>query len=87
MAALEEASPLDLLVLDALFVGKSHPTHFGLQDALGLVRALRPRKALLVGMSHEFRHEEHNDMLRRLLAEEGLDVQLARDGMCVPLDL
>ena len=30
-------------------------------------------------------HEETNAELAELMASEGIDVQLARDGMCVPL--
>ena len=45
-----------------------------------------PRRDLQ-GLSHEFDHSETNAELRRLLQEEGLDVQLARDGLQVPLHL
>ena len=52
----------------------------GLEDALALVRSLRPRRTLLVGVSDLFEHHGTNARLRGLLAE-GLDVQ-ARPGAC-----
>ena len=44
-------------------------------------------QALMVGMGEEMEHGATNTRLRRLMAEEGLDVQLARDGQLVPLAL
>lgn len=85
MAMLEKA-PLDLLVLDCL-LETSHPVHFGMEDVLPLVRKLRPRRTLLVGMSDSFEHHETNARLRTLLATEGLDIQLAHDGLHVDMML
>ena len=50
------------------------------------MRRLAPRKALLVGMGHDFEHRAANRVLRRLRAE-GLDIQLARDGELVEVPL
>ena len=38
-------------------------------------------------MGHDWEHSAANERLRRLRAEEGLDVQFARDGQFVPLPL
>lgn len=81
-----ERAPIDLLVVDCLFEC-THATHFGLHDALALIRRLRPRRALLVGMSDQFEHHETNKQLHALQDKEGLDVQLAHDGQYVDLDL
>lgn len=43
------------------------------------------RRTLLVGMGHALEHHATNRRLRRLWREEQLDVQLAFDGMFVPL--
>ena len=43
------------------------------------------RRTLLVGMGHALEHHATNRRLRRLWREERLDVQLAFDGMFVPL--
>ena len=47
-----------------------------------LVRELRPKRTLLVGMSHRFEHYAANEELSLLKAESHgqLDVQLAFDG-------
>jgi len=43
------------------------------------------RRTLLVGMGHALEHHATNRRLRRLWRDERLDVQLAFDGMFVPL--
>jgi phosphoribosyl 1,2-cyclic phosphate phosphodiesterase len=47
---------LDVLVLDALRP-RPHPAHFGLEEALDVIERLRPRRAYLTHMSHEFDHD------------------------------
>jgi phosphoribosyl 1,2-cyclic phosphodiesterase len=78
---------IELLVLDALRMTDPHPVHATAEESIELARRLRPRRCLLVGMSHSMEHASCNRKLRRLWAEEGLDVQLAYDGQCVPLQL
>uniref|UniRef100_A0A7S2WXU7 Metallo-beta-lactamase domain-containing protein n=3 Tax=Chloropicon primus TaxID=1764295 RepID=A0A7S2WXU7_9CHLO len=84
MAQLESYS-IETLILDCLDRGTS-PSHFCLPDTLALVRKLRPQKTLLVGMSCELGlHDEVNEELRELLSTEGLDVQLAHDGLSIKI--
>lgn len=64
---------LRVLVLDALRQ-KSHPSHFGVDEALGVIERLRPQRAYLTHMSHELEHEATN---RRLPS----NVELAYDGL------
>ena len=78
---------IGLLVLDTLAYSGKHPVHATMSESLGLVRRLKPRQTLLVGMSHEMEHHSCNRRLRELLQPEGLDVQLAYDGQFVPLAL
>jgi len=47
---------LDLLVLDALRY-TPHPTHFNLSQALEVIEQLAPRRALLIHIAHEIKHE------------------------------
>ena len=63
------------------------PTHASLEQSIGLARRYRPRRTLCVGMGDELEHEATNTALRRLRRDEGLDVQLAHDGLFVPLAL
>ena len=76
---------IELMVLDALRWDQTHPVHASAFESIDLVRRYRPRRTLLVGMGHTMEHEETNRELRRMLASEGLDVQLAYDGQFVPL--
>ncbi|HET9533540.1 MAG TPA: MBL fold metallo-hydrolase [Blastocatellia bacterium] len=68
---------LDLLVIDALRF-KSHPTHMSLDQALGYIRRLKPRRALLTHISHDIKHAETSEHL-----PEG--VEIAYDGLTVEL--
>ena len=68
---------LDVLVLDCLR-HTTHPTHFSLAEALAVVERVRPRRTLLVHISHELPHEETSARLPP-------GVELAYDGLEVPL--
>ena len=52
--------------------------------ALECVRMLSPRRALCVGMTHDFDQDTVNEELRQWgEANGGLDVQLAHDGLAL----
>ncbi|XP_058197431.1 putative hydrolase C777.06c isoform X2 [Rhododendron vialii] len=78
---------LDLLILDTLRKKGSHNVHFCLPQSLDAVKRLRPKRALLIGMSHEFDHHKDNEFLREWSTREGIPVQLAHDGLRIPVDL
>ncbi|GFY88825.1 metallo-hydrolase/oxidoreductase superfamily protein [Actinidia rufa] len=78
---------LDLLILDTLYKKGSHNTHFCFPQTLEAVQRLCPRRALLIGMTHEFDHHKDNEFLREWSTREGIPVQLAHDGLRVPIDL
>src|SRR5262249_6402161 len=61
------------LALDALRP-RSHPAHFGLDEARDVIAQFRPRQAYLTHMAHEIDHET---VSRRLPP----NVQLAYDGL------
>lgn len=82
MRALRECDT-EVLVVDALLKSRPGYSHFGLQQALALVRELRPKRAFLIGMACEFDHETDDRAIRRELAAEGLDVRLSYDGLCI----
>jgi phosphoribosyl 1,2-cyclic phosphate phosphodiesterase len=64
---------LDTLILDALRY-EPHPTHFSLEQALGVVERLRPRRTFLTHLSHGF---DHGPVEASLPAR----VRLAYDGL------
>lgn len=72
---------IDVLLIDALYVDKYHSTHMNVQDVLREIRAIRPKRTLLTGMSHDLDYERDNAMIAQLGRAEGLDVQMAYDGL------
>ena len=68
---------LDVLVLNALATDP-HPTHLSLSQAVSLIEELRPRRALLVHMSHRVEHTSTNALLPD-------NVQLAYDGQTIEI--
>ena len=72
---------VDDLILDALR-DEPHPMHLTVEQALELVRELRPKRAWFTHIAHELPHAATNERLRRL----GFDnVQLAYDGLRIPV--
>jgi phosphoribosyl 1,2-cyclic phosphate phosphodiesterase len=68
---------LDLWIVDALRP-MSHPSHFGLKDALGWIERLKPKRAILTHMTAELDYET----LKRDLPP---GIEPAYDGMVVEL--
>jgi len=62
-----------ILIIDALRY-KSHPAHFGLNDALDVIERVNPDRAYLTHMSHEFDYET-------LSASLPGGVEMAYDGL------
>ncbi|KAK4399386.1 putative hydrolase [Sesamum angolense] len=78
---------LDLLILDTLYKKGSHNTHFCFPQSLDAVKRICPKRALFVGMTHEFDHHRDNEFLEDWSKREGIPVQLAYDGLRLPIDL
>ncbi|XP_020093153.1 putative hydrolase C777.06c isoform X2 [Ananas comosus] len=57
------AGQLDLLIIDTLYKGGSHNTHLCWNQTLDAVKRICPKRALLIGMTHEFDHHEDNEIL------------------------
>ncbi|HJQ22864.1 MAG TPA: MBL fold metallo-hydrolase [Blastocatellia bacterium] len=68
---------LEVLVIDALRF-KPYPTHMTLDQALGYVERLRPRRALLTHISHDMKHATTSEHLPP-------GVEIAYDGLTVEL--
>ncbi|KAK4529886.1 hypothetical protein CCYA_CCYA02G0743 [Cyanidiococcus yangmingshanensis] len=84
-----------ILVVDALHPGTgTHISHFCEQQALELAIELRPEYTFFTGMTHMWDHERDNERLAAWAAAESrrsgarpLHVELACDGLCVPVNL
>jgi phosphoribosyl 1,2-cyclic phosphate phosphodiesterase len=75
--SLERLRGLDVLILDCLR-HEPHATHLSLDEALDLVRVLRPGRTLLTHLSHRLEHESTR-------AELPPGVDLAYDGLRIAL--
>jgi phosphoribosyl 1,2-cyclic phosphate phosphodiesterase len=67
------------LVLNALWWGDPHPTHFNVEEALDAARAVGAERTFLVHMTHRVRHAELERALPRA-------VRPAYDGLTVDVD-
>lgn len=72
-ASLELLRGVETLVLGALR-HRPHPTHMTIEQALGVVAALRPRRTYLTHLAHDLDHETTNAALPA-------GVELAYDGL------
>jgi riboflavin kinase/FMN adenylyltransferase len=80
---------LDDLIVDALR-DNPHPMHQTVDQALALVRKLKPKRAWFTHIAHDLGHAETNERLRRLgypniqLAYDGLQLEIATDSPSAP---
>ncbi|KAJ2001813.1 hypothetical protein H4R26_003925 [Coemansia thaxteri] len=85
----DETRPLiegtNLLIIDAVKWYTYH-SHFSYWDALAEVRNFRPERAIFTGFCHEIEHSEMEVQGKKILAEEGLVVDPAYDGMVISFD-
>lgn len=75
--SMEKLRNLDVLIIDCLR-RESHSTHFSLEEALAVTEELAPRRTLFTHISHDLEYGEVNASLPA-------SVELAYDGMIVPL--
>lgn len=75
--SMERLRGLDWLILDAVRY-TPHPSHFHLEAALGVLADLKPCRAALTHLSHDYDHESVNRTLPS-------GVELAYDGMKLQL--
>jgi phosphoribosyl 1,2-cyclic phosphate phosphodiesterase len=76
--SMEQLRGLDVLLLDALRP-RGHATHFSLEQAIDVAKALSPRQTYFTHMSHELEHEATNASLPAgmALAYDGLRIELS----------
>jgi phosphoribosyl 1,2-cyclic phosphate phosphodiesterase len=77
--AVEELRDVDVLVLNALWFGKTHATHLNIEEAIEAARAVGARATYLTHLTHRVTHAE---LLERLPA----GVFPAFDGLTVEMD-
>jgi phosphoribosyl 1,2-cyclic phosphate phosphodiesterase len=69
---------LKLLILGVLRF-RPHPTHFNLDQGLGIINLLKPERCLLTHLAHDFQHQEVNQILPS-------GVELGYDGQRIEIN-
>ena len=69
---------IDVLVLNALWFGKTHASHFNIEEAIDAARAVGARQTYLTHLTHRVTHQELLDRLPDgvLPAYDGLTVEV-----------
>jgi phosphoribosyl 1,2-cyclic phosphate phosphodiesterase len=70
---------LDVVIIDALRE-RPHPSHANVEEAIGWVEKIQPRRAWFTHMSHEIFHEE-------VEAKLPAHIRLAYDGLTIPIEI
>jgi phosphoribosyl 1,2-cyclic phosphate phosphodiesterase len=78
-AAMETLRGVDVLVLNALWFGRPHASHFNIEEAIEAARAVGARRTYLTHLTHRVMHAELEERL-----PEG--VYAAFDGLIVEID-
>lgn len=78
-ASLETVHGARVLVLNALWRGNPHPTHFNIEEAVELARSLGAERTFLTHLTHRVSHAELSGSLPP-------DIQPAWDGLTVDID-
>jgi len=78
-ATLEALRGVRVLVLNALWFGKTHPAHFNVEEAVAAAREVGAERTFLTHLTHRVTHAE---LLERLPA----GVEPAYDGLTVELE-
>ncbi len=77
--AMEVLRGVDVLVLNALWFGRPHPSHFNVEEAVEAARAVGATQTYLTHLTHRVTHAE---LLRQLPG----DVAPAYDGLTIEID-
>lgn len=67
---------VDVLVINALWFGHPHPTHFNVEEAMGVARRLGARRTFLTHLTHRLEHA-------RLAARLPPGMEPAYDGLTI----
>ncbi|TVP74714.1 MAG: MBL fold metallo-hydrolase [Gemmatimonadales bacterium] len=80
---MERLAGVRLLVLNALWRGRPHPTHFNVEEAVAMAERIGARRTYLTHLTHRLSHQELVDTLPPGVhpARDGLTVELGPDGI------
>jgi phosphoribosyl 1,2-cyclic phosphate phosphodiesterase len=77
-AAMKTLNGVQVLVLNALWSGRPHPTHFNVEEALEVAQRVGAKRTYLTHLSHHVRHQDLVDQLPSgvLPAYDGLSIEI-----------
>ena len=77
-AAMKTLNGVQVLVLNALWSGRPHPTHFNVEEALEVAQTVGAKHTYLTHLSHPVRHQDLVDQLPSgvLPAYDGLSIEI-----------
>jgi phosphoribosyl 1,2-cyclic phosphate phosphodiesterase len=78
-AALKTLEGVSVLVLNALWFGRPHPTHFNVEEAVEAARIVGAERTYLIHLTHRVRHQELLDRLPEGVAPayDGLSIEIS----------
>ena len=78
-AALRTLKGVSVLVLNALWFGRPHPTHFNVEEAVEAAKAVGAERTYLVHLTHRVGHQELVDRLPHGVAPayDGLSIEIS----------
>ncbi len=78
-AALQTLKGVSVLVLNALWFGRPHPTHFNVEEAVEAARTVGAERTYLIHLTHRVRHQELVDWLPEGVAPayDGLSIEIS----------
>lgn len=78
LETLDALEGVEILVLNALWWGDPHPTHFNVEEAIEIADRLRPERTFLTHLTHRVSHEDLSDRLPEgvFAAYDGLSVDV-----------
>lgn len=78
-AAMKTLEGVSVLVLNALWFGRPHPTHFNVEEAVETAKLVGAERTYLVHLTHRVGHQELLDRLPENVtpAHDGLSIEIA----------
>ncbi|KAG6597776.1 metallo-beta-lactamase family protein [Phytophthora cinnamomi] len=73
--------PIDILIIDALYLDKRNSTHMNLMQVVKEVETIRPKRTLLTGMNHELDYFTYGKLVKEIGNEKSLHIEMPYDGM------
>jgi len=76
-----------LFIIDALRTKSDNISHYSMIQAITELRKWKPTKSYLIGMSHEFDYDKHNEELKQQLQhpDTPLDIEIPYEGLRIKL--